>query len=466
MEATADINARSLENLGTDVVVLAGGPGKAVEGIDAGNGIGDGLEFGTPAVHAVAQLAENLVFQRMDVHFGVADDGFAFLHLGRDIAFAVHRRLLADVLLGNRACRLRHLRLGNLDIITENPVVAHLEARDAQAFAFTAFQGCNPFTAFLDVGVHRIEFGIRAFADHPTFTHRERQIVIEVLQQFFATPLGADQGIAESFENRRPQSFQHIRDLGGLRKGTPHPRQVAGIGTSRTDAAHQALHVEDRRQGFLQFIKRDRILYQFRHRFFAFTDLRYRNQRVAHPVPERTSAHRSHREVQNRTEGAGHIVRIQRAHQFQIAERARVKRHEVVEIQDFETCKMRKLGLLLVHQILEQRSRHRRLVGTAIQAEPIQRFHLEVAEQDILGLLRIEQEGWEFRNQDILGFHEVHNGRRNRASLGHDQFLRHTTAELAFKRLHRTVTSSQVARRHVGNSKRRLCRTVLTARLP
>ena len=108
---------------------------------------------------------------------------------------------------------------------------------------------------------------------------------------------------------------------------------------------------------------------------------------MAHPVLERTPTHRRHRKVEHRAKRTGIIVGIQRAHEFQVAERARVERHVIVQIQNFERRKMRQFGLFLVDQILQQRARHGRFKKATIQAKPIESFDLEMAEQHILRLV-------------------------------------------------------------------------------
>ena len=277
VEPSANFNPRAIEHLRANIVVLACGAGKTVQAVDAGNGVGNLLEFGAPAVHAFAQFAKNLVFQRMNVYFGVADDGLAFLHLGRDVAFAVHSRLLADVFLGNRLRRLRHLRLGNLDVVTEHAVVAHLEARDPQAFAFADFEGGNPFPAFLDVCIHRIELGIGAGSNHAALAYGERQVFVEILEQFLAAALCTQKRLAQALEHRSTQPLQHVGHLGGLAKRASHSCQVARIGTPRSDASHQAFHVEDARERILELVQGDRILHQFRHRLLTAANLLHRN---------------------------------------------------------------------------------------------------------------------------------------------------------------------------------------------
>ena len=254
METALDFDAGTFEDFGANVIVLACGAGKAVKRIHMGNRICDFLQFGTPAVHAFAKFAENLVFQRMNVDFGVTDDGFAFLHLGRNVAFSIHRRLLADVFVGNRARGLRHLRLGNFDVVTENAVVANLQARDAEAFTLADFQGGNPFAAFLDVFVHGIEFRVCTRANHAALAHGQRQVIVKLREEFFAAATGGNEGRSHRFKNRRIQALKYIGHLGCLRKRTAHARQVAGIRAARTHTAHQAFHIENRSQRFLEFV--------------------------------------------------------------------------------------------------------------------------------------------------------------------------------------------------------------------
>ena len=180
MEPALDFNPRTFKDFGTHVVVLARGTGKTVKRIDTRNRVRNFLQFGTPAIHALAQFAENLVFKRMDIHFRVADDGFTFLHLGSDVAFGVHRRLLADIFVGNRARGLRHRGAGHFDVVAEHTVVADLQARNSETFAFADFERSNPFAAVLDIGVHRVEFRIGTRANHAALANSQREVVVEL----------------------------------------------------------------------------------------------------------------------------------------------------------------------------------------------------------------------------------------------------------------------------------------------
>ena len=273
-------------------------------------------------------------------------------------------------------------------------------------------------------------------------------------EEFFAAASGGNEGRSHRFKNRRIQALKYIGHLGRLRKRTAHARQVAGIRAARTDAAHQAFHIENRSQRFLQFVKSDRIIDKFFDGFFTFLDAVHRNQRMAHPLLQVAPAHGSHRKVEHVAKRAADIVGIQRTHQFQVTQRTRIKRHVVVEIQNLERRKVRKFGLLLVHQVLEKRSRHLGFDHSPIQAKAIQSLDLKVRKQHILRGIFAEQECRKFCHQNVFGANQVHHSARNHGSFGHHDFFRHAAAEFTFKSLHRAPAGSQVAGRHVGNRKR------------
>ena len=175
---------------------------------------------------------------------------------------------------------------------------------------------------------------------------------------------------------------------------------------------------------------------------------------MAHPVLERTPTHRRHRKIEHRAKRAGIIVSIQRTHQFQVAERTRVERHVIVQIQNLERRKVRQFGLFLVDQILKQCARHGRFKNATIQAKAIKRFNLEVRKQHILCLVFCKQNSREFSDQDVFRLNQVHNRRWNRRPFGNHNFLGHAAAEFAFKSLHTATARRQVTRRHIGNCKR------------
>ena len=115
---------------------------------------------------------------------------------------------------------------------------------------------------------------------------------------------------------------------------------------------------------------------------------------------------------------------------------------------------MRKFGLLLVHQVLEKRSRHLRFDHSPIQAETVQSLDLKVRKQHVLRGIFAEQECRKFRHQNVFGADQVHDAARNHGSFGYHDFFRHAAAEFTFERLHRALARGQVAGRHVGNRKR------------
>ena len=71
---------------------------------------------------AVAHRDEDFVLQLIDLGLGVEHQIFHLLQLRRDEAFRVSQSLFSDIIIGYEF----KIRSGNLQIISENPVVAYL----------------------------------------------------------------------------------------------------------------------------------------------------------------------------------------------------------------------------------------------------------------------------------------------------------------------------------------------------
>ena len=96
-----------------------------------------------------------------------------FLERRRDVPLASGNRLLADVVVG----RVGEIRLGDLDVIPEHPVVADLQRRDPGAGAFGFFHRRNGGLAAAADHAQFVDFGIDAVTDDATVTRDGRRLV-------------------------------------------------------------------------------------------------------------------------------------------------------------------------------------------------------------------------------------------------------------------------------------------------
>ena len=131
------------------------------------------LDFRQLAEHFLTHALEQFVFQLHAAFLRAEDFAFHFLQLRRDVTFAVGDGLLANVM-------RRHLvevRLGDLDVVTENGIEPDLERRDAGARDFVGLQFGNPILAAARGLAEFVERSVKSVADHATFLHRERRVI-------------------------------------------------------------------------------------------------------------------------------------------------------------------------------------------------------------------------------------------------------------------------------------------------
>ena len=96
---------------------------------------------------------------------------FVVLQFRRGEAFGVHQGLFALVVRG-RQCEVR---LGDLDVITEDGVIAHLQRADAGALPLAVLDGGNGLTARGRNRAQFVEFRVNAGSDGAAIDKGERR---------------------------------------------------------------------------------------------------------------------------------------------------------------------------------------------------------------------------------------------------------------------------------------------------
>ena len=143
MAAVANLHHAFVGDLRTAIIVQARGLGEGREHIELRQRRGGLLDFRQLAEHLLAHALEEFVFELHAAFLRAKDFALHLLQLRRDETFAVGNGLLADVM-------RRHfveIGLGDLDVVTEDGIEAHLERRDAGARDFVRLQFGNPILA-------------------------------------------------------------------------------------------------------------------------------------------------------------------------------------------------------------------------------------------------------------------------------------------------------------------------------
>ena len=123
MPAGLDLHLEPRVDLRTDVLPPLRHVGQGREDVEAGGPGTRLLDAGHLGRHPPAHLAEELGLELLHAVLGAEDLLLPLLQLRREVALGVGQRLLADVVLGH----LVEVRLGDLEVVSEDPVEADLE---------------------------------------------------------------------------------------------------------------------------------------------------------------------------------------------------------------------------------------------------------------------------------------------------------------------------------------------------
>ena len=160
-------------DLRTAIAPLHSNGGKAAQGVCGGHGGGSLLHPGGLLGKVLPKLGENLVFQGGEPVFGGKHLIFQLFQLLGDVALAVGKGLLADIIRGH----LVDKGLGHLNIITEYPVEAHLQGADAGFFPLRRFDSGDGAAAALHNVPQTVGFLAGAFADDTALPDGQGRIV-------------------------------------------------------------------------------------------------------------------------------------------------------------------------------------------------------------------------------------------------------------------------------------------------
>ena len=173
MAAVFDGDLPSQSDLRTAIAPLHSNGGKAAQRVRGGHGGSGLLHPGGLLGKVFPKLGEDLVFQRGEPVFGGKHLIFQLLQLLGDVALAVGKGLLADIICGH----LVDKGLGHLNIITEYPVEAHLQGADAGFFPFRRLNGGNGAAAALHNVPQTVGFLAGALADDAALPDGQGRIV-------------------------------------------------------------------------------------------------------------------------------------------------------------------------------------------------------------------------------------------------------------------------------------------------
>ena len=175
MAAVLDGDGITIVDVGADVLVAGGHGGQGLEAVQLGEQAGGTAHSCLPLGHEIADLVEQLILQGAELVLRAQDGGLHVLQLLGDVALVVGEGLLADVGIGHHV----HEGLGDLDVVAEDLVVAHLEGLDAGALLLLGGHPIHPALPVGHDGAEAIHLGIVAVGDHTAVTDGEGRLLAD-----------------------------------------------------------------------------------------------------------------------------------------------------------------------------------------------------------------------------------------------------------------------------------------------
>ena len=253
--------------------------GKAAQGVRSGYGGGGLLHPGGLLGKVFPKLGENLVFQSGEPVFGGKHLIFQLLQLLGDVALAVGKGLLADIICGY----LVDKGLGHLNIITEYPVEAHFQGADAGFFPFRRLNGGDGAAAALHNVPQAVGFLAGAFADDAALPDGQGGIVHQgVFNAIGAVRQGVD-GSLQLLEQGRVALLQLRLYVGQRTEATGKSQQIPAVDGAGDDAGLYPFQIGDVPQSLLQLAPDDDVVRQLLHRAVAAGDLHRVKQGLFQP---------------------------------------------------------------------------------------------------------------------------------------------------------------------------------------
>ena len=352
MPPLADGDDAGEVHLRAGVVVARGHLGQGAERVQLRHGLRAALDALHARGHAHAQLGEEAVLQLADALARAGELGLQLLQLGREIALVGDQRLLAYVLR-----RQLHGPGGvrHVDVIAENLVVADLELLYPGALALARFQLGDELRAVVADVAQAVHLLRVAAAEDAALAHGEGGLVAD-------GALDVLPHVGQLVQRRRlPQQGrrapgQQPFELRQLRAALAQRGQVAPVGGAEHRPAHQALHVADAGERAPQLLPQHALAVQLADGGEAALDGHGREQRPLHPGAQQPPAHGRLGAVEHPQQAAALFARALVLRQLQAAPRRVVQLHVFPALEEVERVDIRKVALLRLFHIAQQRA--------------------------------------------------------------------------------------------------------------
>ena len=331
------------------------------------------------------QGGKDLIFQSRQPVLGGEHLVFQLFQLLGDVALAVCKGLLADVI-----CRhLVHKGLGNLNIVAEHPVKAHFQGSDACLFPFTGLNGRNGAGAAVHNIPEPVCIGVGTLADDAALPDGERRVVHNGFFNLVRTIRQRVNGRSKLLQQGAPQLCQDRFHLGQCPQPTGKGQQVPAVDSAGDDAGHDPLQVRHILEGLFQLAPGDGALHQSLYGGVPPGDLCRIQQRLFQPGAQHPPAHGRVGFVQYPQQGALFLLGAHGLCQLQVPPGIQIQLHKAAGGVVLQLPDVFQVIFLQGQQSLQQSPAGGQCCGEGGKAQLLHRA-AEMAFQAGTGLFKIE----------------------------------------------------------------------------
>ena len=349
MAAVLNGNRRLGIEAGTDVAVVIGRAGQAVQTVDAGNGPGRFLHGRDMALDLAADIAEELVFQRQHPFLAGQDLDFKFLQFRRDVAFGIDQRLLAHVVIGDGL----GIGMGNLEVIAKDLGIADFHL-DARLFPFLLFQFLQKGMTVGRNGADFIEFRRKAVADDAAVADDQARFVLDApAEQVIDVVMGL-QAVIEAVQEVGTGTGQDLFQLRDDGQRFPQGYQVFRAHGPRFDAGQDAFKIVDPVQHVCRVLAHDFVEDEVFDGILAARNVGNADERRFQPLAQEPAAHGRLGLVQDIEEGPPAAAVADVLRDFQMAQAGRIDDQTPFIVDMFQRIDVGNIGLHDVADISQE----------------------------------------------------------------------------------------------------------------
>ena len=337
--------------------------------------------------HVPDQLLVEMLLTREGAALGAQGPVLELLELRGDEPLRVLQRLAADVLGGG----VVGLGAADLDVVAMHPVVTHLEGADPGAFTLAFLDLHQVVAGVFAQACEFVQLAVVACPKHAAVAYDHGRVVDDgALQGLRQLRVGAD-ALGNGLEVGQFQGGQVLLELRQGQEGVAQSGQVPRPRGAESDPREDALDVADAAQAIMDGF----VMVALEQGADAVPALAHGfgvAQRSVEPAPQQASAHGGGGAVHDRGEGVL-LAAAQVGVDFQVAAAGRVHGHTFLPPFAAEPADVGEVVALGVTRVLQQAAGGLDGQGQVLAAEATQVAYLELARQQSVGGLHLEQPG-------------------------------------------------------------------------